>query len=325
MARLMETVTDLISAVRSQLDEANADSLSDTDDILPSLRRGQDYAVSVLSRNYPDPLLAYSSVSLTSGTAEYDIPEDSFEDRIARIEIETTTGTYQEVRRMAYSDLTPYETSATSSIPAVYAIVGRKYRMAPAPSTGVTARVWYVRNPDKLMSPQGRVTVVNAASNYLIVDAAGDDLSTTSADLESYINVIDGQTGRVKVSYQIQSISGTRITMRSTPIRSTVLGKTISGTVSTDDVDRDDYICLVEGTCVVQPLGATITNFIIQYSVNELTRRSGGDVTSEREMLDTLEKQVQRTDNGREGTLRVKNRSRAWSNPSRYIGPRTRS
>jgi hypothetical protein len=321
----METVDDLISAVRSQLDETNTDALNDTTDILPALRRGQDYAVSVLARNYPDPLMAHTSVSLTAGTAEYAIPEDAYEDRISRIEIETSTGVYQEVRRVSYQDITQYETSANSSIPLVYCIVGRKYRFAAAPSAGVTARVWYVRNPDKLMKPQGRITVISAGSNYLVVDVAGSDLDTVSTNLESYINVIDGQTGEVRTSYQIQSISDTRITMRSSPIRSSVLGRTISGTVDTDDVSRDDYICSVEGTCVVQPLGATITNFIIQYAVNELTRRAGGDTQSESQMLDSLEKQVQRTDNGRESTLRVQNRSRAWQRPLLYTGPRTRS
>lgn len=311
MPRILQTIDDLMTTVRSQLDEANPDAVSDDNELLPALNRGLDYATSTLARFYPEPLLTHTSVTLTSGTNEYDIPEDAFEDRIAKVEIEIQ-GTYREVQQISYRDISNYEINTTTLVPSYYCIVGRKYRMVPAPSGAFNARVWYMKQPDKAVTQQGRVVTLNTGSNYIMVDEVGSDLDTISSDLSSYVNIVDGQTGIVKKSLQIQSISGTRITFRSSPIRSTVLGRTISSSFSSSDIEADDYICSIQGSCVVQPLGPTIINFIVQYAVNEITRRLGGDAPTEKEMLDVLEKQVQRSDNGRPGTLKVAKRSRIW-------------
>jgi hypothetical protein len=311
MPRILQTVDDLMTTVRSQLDEANPDAVSNETELLPALNRGLDYAASTLARFYPEPLLTYVSVDLTSGTNEYDIPEDAFEDRLVKVEI-SVDGTYREVQQISYRDISNYEINTTTLVPSYYCIVGRKYRMVPAPSGAFDARVWYVRQPDKAVMQQGRVVTINTGSNYIMVDEAGSDLDTVSTDLSSYVNIVDGQTGIIKKSLQIQAISGTRITFRSSPIRSSVLGRTISSSFSATDIQADDYICSIQGSCVIQPLGPTIVNFIIQYAVNEITRRLGGDAPTEREMLDVLEKQVQRTDNGRTNTLRVAKKSRIW-------------
>jgi hypothetical protein len=323
MPRLLETVDDLIAAVRAQLDETNQDAVGDATDILPSLNRGQDYACDILARYYPEPLLTHSAVTLTAGTAEYDIPEDAFEDRLVKVEI-TVAGSQREVQRINYADISNYETSSNIAIPSYYCLVGRQYRLVPTPDGSYAARIWYLRAADKLVQSQGRIQIPNATSNYVLLDTVGDDITTTSDTLASYVNVIDAQTGLIKKSFQVLSIVGNRVTFRSTPLRSTVLGRTISSSFISTDIERDDYISLVQGTCVVQPLGANITNFCIQYAVNEINRKLGMDTIPEKQMLSDLEQQVQRSYIGREPDMRIRKVNRVWGPVHRWWNNTTR-
>lgn len=320
MSRLL-TVDNLVDTVRGQLHETNVEAVDTQMDILPALNRAQDYAVDIYSRHYPDPYLKYSTVNLIGGTQEYDISEDAFEDRLLRVEIEVPSGsgraTYREVQRISFRDATFYESSSVSNAPYYYSIVGRKIRFIPTPSGTYDARVWYVRNPENMVLQQGRVTLINQTSNYLLVDGIGSDLSTTTDQFGSYFNIVDGQTGEVKSTHQVQSLSGNRITIRTTPARDTVLNRDITGAIP-DTIEQDDYVCSVSGSCVPY-LNAPTSNFIIQYAVNEMTRKLGGDVTAESQMLKDLEEQVSRTWSGREQTLRVGKRSPVFGTQVRRL------
>lgn len=310
MSRLV-TVDSLVEAVRSQLHETNVEAVDTVIDILPALNRAQDFAVDIYSRYYPDPYLTHAVLTLSGGTQEYDIPDEAFEDRILKVEMSIGNSlgrpTYREVQRIAFTDISNYESASVSSIPYYYAVVGRKIRFVPVPSGTYNSRIWYIREPEKMVLQQGRVTVINITSNYLVVDQLGGDLQTTTDQLQSYINVIDGSTGEIRSTHQIQSLTGNRITIRTTPARSSVLGRTVTG-VLPDTIEKDDYVCVVEGSCVPF-LNSPTSNFAVQYAVNEMTRKLGGDVTPEVQMLKDLEDQVTRTWTGRETTLRVTKRS----------------
>lgn len=310
MSRLT-TVDNLVDTVRGQLHETNVEAIDTNLDILPALNRAQDFAVDIYSRHYPDPFLKYQTLDLVGATQEYDIPEDAFEDRLVKVEITigNTLGrpTYREVQRISFRDITNYESASVSNVPYYYAIVGRKIRFVPVPSGTYDARVWYIRNPEKMVLQQGRVTLINQTSNYFLVDAIGADVSTTTDQLGSYINLIDGQTGEVKSTHQVQSLSGNRVTIRTTPARDTVLNRAVTGSLP-DTIEQDDYLAAVTGSCVPF-LNAPTTNFVIQYAVNEMTRKLGGDVTAEFQMLKEFEDQIDRSWVGREQTLRVSKRS----------------
>jgi hypothetical protein len=264
------------------------------------------------------------TLSLTSADQEYDIPEDVFEDRIEKIEIMIpggTGGTYREVQRISYRDITNYETPGRAAVPYYYTVYGRKMRFVPGPTGQYTARMWYLRNPEKLIEPQGRVTIINNAGNYVILDQAGTDLTTESDQLASFVNIIDGQTGIIKGSLQIANIVSGKVTFRTTPLRTSVLNKAITGDLSSVEVEKDDYISLIEGTCVPY-FGKPVTNFLIQFTVAEITRKLGGESDKEEAVLEKFEKQISRTWAGREETLRIKKRSRIWNNQSsRWIYP----
>lgn len=321
MATILQTVQSLVDQVRAQSDEANVDSVSTTEDILPCLNRAQQFAFDILAHKYPEPILKYTTLTFIAGQNEYDIPEDVFEDRVQKLETLIPSGNggnYQPIQRISYADISDYESGSNSSSPMYYCIVGRKMRFVPAPSGIYNARMWYLRNPESLTLPQGRVTVINSGSNYVFVDAAGSSLTTQVDSLGSYVNVIDGQTGEIKGTLQIQALADNKVTFRSSPTRSTVVNRTVSGSLSSISpaIALDDYLAPVSGTCVPY-YGQSITNFLIQFAVAEITRKLGGQASTEEEILKKFEQQVERTWVGREVSLRIKKKSQNWSRPTR--------
>lgn len=324
MSRLLYTIQNVVDEIRSQLDEQNSDSVDTTRDILPTINRAQDYAFDTLTRKYPEPILKYTFLTLTSDISEYDIPDDVFEDRVQKIEMRIPSGndanggaTYREVQRVSYRDLSNYESASKTNVPYYYAIYGRKIRFVPTPTGTYGCRMWFLRDPESLVLPQGRITVLNTAANYIVVDSPGSSLTTESDQMGSYVNVINGQTGEIRGSLQIQSISTDKITFRSVPTRSTVLGRTIGGSLAAiTGLGLDDYLAPIEGTCVPY-FGRPTTNFIIQFSVAEIVRKLGGNADTEEAILQKFETQLERTWAGREQSLRIKKRSQNWGVPTR--------
>jgi len=322
MPRVLYTVQNLLDEVRSQIDETNVDSVTD-EEILAALNRGQDYAFDVYARRYPEPILLPTTLTLTSGTQEYDIPEDVFEDRVLKLEIQVPAGpssTFIEVQQVSYRDMSLYESGSNTNVPLYFCLFSRKIRFSAATTGTYNARIWSLRAPEKLVKPQGRVTLINEAQNYLIVDAVGDSLTTESDQLGSYVNFVDGQSGEIKASRQIQTIgSDSKLTFRSTPTRSTVLNREIGGSIDPDPdeepfVEQDDYLAPIDGTCV--PFyGRPTSNFLIEFAVAEIVRKLGGDAATENTVLEKFEKQIERTYAGRQQTLRIAKRSRVWGFP----------
>lgn len=308
------TVEDLVTQVRSILDERNESSVTNAD-ILQAMNRGQDYASDLLAKHYEDALLTSTTMTLSPDTATYSIPEDCFQDRLEKVDITINNYNYQAMR-LSYRDIDPYETPTKSATPAYYVVTGREFRLIPAPTGTYPARLWYLREPDELVMPQGRIVTINAASNYIYVDDVGSDLSTESDSLQSYVNIIDAQTGTRKGSLQIASIADNRITFRAVPIRSTVLNRTIEGDLSDLSseltVEPDDYVCLVRGTCIPF-LKKPLSHFLVQYGVNEMRRKLGEPSDMEQRILDNFAEQVQSQWSGRENTFRVKNKSSMWN------------
>lgn len=321
MARLLYTVDNMTDEIRSQLDEENTDSINTARDILPALNRAQDFAFDILTRKYPEPLLSPpQTLAMVSGQAEYDIPENVFEDRIEKLEVMIPSGsnrpTYQALERISYRDIGQYESSTLTNIPFYYAIYARKIRIVPAPTGTYNLNMWYLREPEKLVVPQGRITILNTSSNYVILDGIGSSLTTESDQLGSYVNFIDGQTGEIKGSAQVQILGADRVTFRASPLRSTVLGRTITGDISTLSIEQDDYLAPIDGTCVPY-YSKPLANFMIRYAVNELRDKLEDLGDLEVKLIDDLKQQVERTWAGREQQLRIKKKSRIWGRPTR--------
>lgn len=318
MARLLFTVDDMVSGVRSLIDELNQDSVDTVSDILPSLNRAQQYGFDIMARKYPEPILTHQVLTLVSGTAEYTIPEDAFEDRLLKVEMLIPTGTsatYREVARISYRDISNYESSIITNIPIYYCVVGRTIRFVSTPSGTYSARIWYLREPEKLVLQQGRITHINSGANYVIVDQAGDGLSSESDQLGSYVNLIDGQTGIVKDTLQIQNITDNKVSFRTVPQRTSVLNRTVVGALSAD-LSQDDYLATIDGTCVAIS-GQPMVNFLIEYATAEMIGKLGGDRATEETILKKFETQVERAWVGREKQMRVQKRSEKWGTNTR--------
>lgn len=325
MARKLQTVQELADSVRGRIDELNRDTIEDVRDILPALNRALEYAVDIYARQYPDPYLTSTLVPLEAGEAEYQLPEDAYEDRVVKLDLLYNNYFYTDIQRISYRNLADYETNDVSTQPYYYAMVGRTIKLVPIPSSGYSMRVWYVKNPEPLVLPQGRITVVNEANNYIVVDAVGGDISTESDELENFINIINARTGEVRGTFQVATLDDTRITIRTSTNRTEVLGHEVLTSLSDLGIKQDDYVCLASGTCVPF-LSAPTSNFLIQFAVAELSRQLGVNSVEEEQVLDKFEKQVKTTWAGREPTARINKRSaiygtamRPW--PLRQKGP----
>ncbi len=320
MSRLV-TVDDIISQVRSLLDESSGSTISDTIDIIPSLNRGQAYAFNILARKYPEPILTNSTLTLTNGTAEYDMPENIFEDRIEKIET-FNNKYYYPCKRISYRDATAYETAATSPTPAYWTTYSRKIRFIPAPTGTYQARLWYIMEPDNLVKSQGRITTISVAGGYVVVEGLGSDLTTTDNDLDNYVNIFDGQTGEYRCSLQINNITGSKITFRTSATRSTVLNRTISTAIPTT-VAADDYVCVVSGSCVPYFM-YPISNFMIEFAAIEMRGvKLSEDIQVLDKLTDKFEQQIERSWVKRETDLRISKRSRPFQGARGRVRVRT--
>lgn len=305
------TATDLINEVRDLLDESNNTLISDTD-ILQALNRAQDDAVDMLVRIYPEPLIATTTTTSTSGTAAYDFPEALFEDRILKIECTEGTSTW-ELTRINYVDSTQYLVNYTTNRPYYYYLKGKEFVVLPTPGGSLTFTVWYVKEVEALVEPQGRIITVNTSSNYVLVDDLGSDLETVADSLKNYVNIVDSQTGEIKATMQITILtdSTNKIIFKSIPDRDLVYNKTIVGDIPST-VELDDYVCLAKGNCIPF-LKKPMKNYIIISAVLDLKgSKLGEPVEVEVAKLDKLEKSIKSMWAGRENDLRIKKRSHVW-------------
>lgn len=318
-------VDDLIDQVRSKIDLDSVDGIDDDSDILPALNRGQKYAFDILSRQYPEPLLKRKEIPIIPSTELYEIPVDAFEDRLLQVEVRYNN-TFHPIDRISYRQLSlwSYQDQSSSAYPQWYVVEGRKFRLAPKPGGGVnTLRLWYIRQPEHYVKQQGRITAVDTANNYVIVDSIGADLSTDAESLKAYVNVIDPLTGLIKASLQIQSIDTTtkKIVFKASPTRTTVLAKTVVGDLSSlKDEDGasislspDDYLCSIQGTCIPQ-YKDPISNFVIEYATAEMKDKlQRENLVLAQQVLEKFEKQVKDTWAKRELSHRITRSNRVWN------------
>lgn len=322
------TVDDLVNDTRSMLDEHNTLSVSTTDDILPALNRAQRYAANILTRHYEPPMLKHIALTLVGGQAEYPIPSDCLEERLEKVEVKINS-LYFPLERVSYRDITQYESPSNIAAPYYYTVIGRNIRLLPKPTGAYPLRLWYLAEPMKLVSTQGTIQVVDTANMAVILDAVGADLATEIDNLNSFINIIDAESGVRKATLQIKNISGNQVKFKTVPSRSTVQTLTVDTSLTTLTVNTDtnnegsavainvgDYICSVQGSCI--PFFKNpFSNFLVQYAVAEIRRKLGGDTSAEVDMLKSLEIQVERSWVGREQTLRVKRSSSKFNNTGR--------
>lgn len=324
---LLQTTSDLVDEVRSLTNELNQDALKAERDILPALNRAQDHMMSILSKHYPEPYLVEYSFDIVPSRAAYTIPEDAWSDMVTKIEVVPPGSSRRyEVERAKYRDATKFRSSAKPNIPAYYIVRGREVELIPGASGSFDGIMWYLRAPEQLVLPQGRITLVSAAENRIKVDEIGDSISTENDALESWVNIVDGQTGIIKATCQIQQTIGTQDIIFKSSINPNLLtpaGTILNRTPVTDltsvvniegslNINPNDYICSIKGTCVpyfFQPA----RNFIVSHAAADCGRAIGVPSDSMYRERDMFIKEVKSAWAGREATLRIKNANPNWN------------
>jgi hypothetical protein len=322
---LLQTTDSLVEEVRSLTNELNQDALQTERDIIPALNRAQEHMMSILSRHYPEPYLSEYVFDVVPTRPNYKIPEDAWSDQVTKIEMLNNNKIRYEVERASYRDATKYRADSKPNTPYYYIVRGREIEFIPQPSGTYDGLMWYLKAPERLVLQAGRITQVSTATTFL-VDSLGDNLSTDVETLESWINIVDGQTGIIKATCQIKNTSGTQSIEIKSSIASNILtpnGKILNRTPVTDlstvldndgtaSIHPNDYVCSIKGTCVpyfFQPA----KNFIISHAAADCGRAVGVPSDSMYREREKFEKEIKDTWTGREASLRIKNKSPHWS------------
>ena len=304
----MLTADEIIEAVRNKTDEGDEFDITD-DHILASVNRGLVSGYNIIAQVYPDPLMKSADITLTT-QGEVSIPTDVFQDRVLNVELLIGDTPYA-LEAINHNSIHRYDSGSTSSNPNAWAQVGRKIKLYSPASVGTTVRVWYVEKPQKVVKSQGRITRLGA--DYFVVDTYGGGLTSDSDELNSYFNIIDFNSGAVKWSSQVKTITGNQITHKAVATRSLVLNQTISVDQSeaTEAIRQDDYICAAEGSCVPY-LPIIIENYCIQHAVVDILDRLNIDSSMARATLSHFDKQLRKQWSGRTETTKLSLTTNQW-------------
>jgi hypothetical protein len=310
----MYVVSDMIAMIRNKLQEHNSKKITDTE-ILYALNQGQDFAFDIIARRYPDSIAVIADAVLNSDYT-ITIPEDAFEQRLTRV-YRVNDGEYTTpMERVDYREADDYV--GRTDVPTSYAIIKNKVHLLPRSDiSSYTYKIAYVQDIETLVPDQGRIeeiTLAGGGNASIKVDSVGTALTNDATSIERFVNLVDGKTGLIKCSLEVQSIDTATNTITfkkddvDSPTRSEVFGKTIVGDITTD-VEKDDYICGIKGSCVPY-FKKPSYNYILQFATTEIKRSVGMDAQQEEIALRRYEEQMEKINSGRESTSRVYRRRR---------------
>jgi len=319
MAR-RQLVSDLIKDVRVDTNEESEVSLEDND-ILAMLNRGQEIATDILAKQYPDPLLKTTTYNISTDGPMFDIPKDAYSQRIQQVRVYRNGLNYYDViPRFSYREAGKVDRGGAAGHPCGWLVESHQWRFAPKLIQGYsTAEVYYIVEPPELVIEDGRITSINESSFYVYINALRYDteLSQQIDSFDSYVNIIDGQTGVIKGSLQIKSIGDTKISFRNTPVRSSVYGRDITGAADIADlgISEDDYICSIKGSCIPF-LKNPLAPLLVEYAVLRIRQRNLDPSDLEAQIYTKMEKEFGGLWSGREVKSRIARTNRNFG--SRY-------
>ncbi len=301
------TSTDLVVRVREKCDETNTSTVSDSA-ILRSLNEAQRSLIRIAARQYEQIFIDHTTLT-TDGTAYLTIPEDAFDRRLEFVEVEIASGTWRKLVMEKPSRVGTYSTTSSVATPVAYSTKQNKIILLPTPASGKSIRVWYTKRSQPLVASYGRI--IDFDTTTLTLDSLSSSVSTDVDSLAAFINIVDGTTGLLKGSYQVSSAASDVVTIKTSALdRSTVAGLTIA-TALPSDLEIDDHICAISGTCVLQLL-ADYSDYVIQYAVVDVRRGLREDTTADYAYLKDLEKELETIWSGRETGGRITASNPYW-------------
>ena len=245
------------------------------------------------------------------------MPENIWEDKIRRMEWFKPNVQPLVCEEQPLAILAKYSSDIIQNTPQVYKLFGRKIRFCAPPSGLYGLRIWHLREIDSLQQPIGRISALDLANNTVYLSDVNEDFDPTASNLTEYVNVIDGQTGKIKGSFQIRAWDEVE-TMQFKTIRdrSSVLNRTISTNFDDISVSEDDYICPIKGTCVLWFSDAVHT-FIVQYAAAEMKRKLGYAYDVDQNLVKDFEVDLRKTYAGRDQKMQIKQSNPNWMKGSR--------
>lgn len=161
------------------------------------------------------------------------------------------------------------------------------------------------------------ITETKEVLDYLLIsDFNSEEIKKEdSYKKESYFNIVDSQTGLIKVSLQASpiseddSVTGQYKLYPMEPYKQRVLNRPITSpsVLELDDLgfEEDDQICSTYGSSVLE-IDTILENFVIQYAVTEIRRSLGNqDMVSEVQLLAQFEKDIRRAHLNRDSSRRI--------------------
>lgn len=314
---MLATTRNLVDQVKFQISESN-DTRVSPNQILAALNRGYVDAQDILSKLYPEPLISFYEVNADeNGTIT--LREDIFSDFVILVEYylqDSANGYRTKITQSDNLNDIGIHNNITGGYPYVYSIIGRDLQFAPAKSASkYRMRIWYVNAPKPLVLDQGQIETIDRDNNYIVVDDLRNsdvELSlSASSSYGKFVNFVDASTGVYKGTMQIDSISGNKITFKSTPTRTSVLNQTVLSEIP-EDLSLDDFISSVKGVGVVY-FRDTIANYIVQYAINEIQRSLGvSNLSFEEGVLRDLRKRVEQAWERRPASRFKRSFGRVW-------------
>jgi hypothetical protein len=137
--------------------------------------------------------------------------------------------------------------------------------------------------------------------------------------LKAFVNIVDGTTGLVKATVQINSLTTSTKTLAiktSGLARSVVFGRTVSSALPTT-ISLDDYVCLAYGTCI-PTLVRDYDDYLLASATLEIKRRMGEDTQAEYGHFRELEADIEKMWSGRPQSARVARRNGHWGHGNSY-------
>lgn len=303
-------VDQLIQECRDGTDEDETSDLSDAK-ILRALNRAQQKLVRLAARKYP-PLFKREYTESGVSTRAVGIPETAYAFIVNDVSVrQSGSQSWFPCNRAQSSQVLDMDDTSTSALPGYWDQEGAQIKLYPLPSN-TDVRIRYQLRPQDLVVKQARITAISGQTLFL--DAIGSELTTSIANLKAFVNIIDGTTGAVKGTVQVNSVPSsiaTALTIKTSSLdRTTVFGQTVSTSLPTD-IEVDDYLCIANGTCI-PTLTADYADYLVLSAIVELRRAAGEDIAAERGQLDSLEDDLKAMWAGRAAGLRVARKSPYW-------------
>lgn len=305
--------SELIEAVRERIDEANTTDISDPK-ILKALNRALQRLARLSVKHFPEMLKRTYEGSVSGN--ELTIPNLSQAATVTQVDV-LYSNYYRPVQYTSTTNVLGVDTtvSTTYPYPLYYTQQGNKLNFYPPITGSLTARLRFQLKPYDLVEEAGRITSWDANTATLYVEGLTNTITTTVSDRTAFFNIIDQFTGDVKATLQANAVStddGTIVFKTTGLSRSSVYGLTLATELPTG-LAADDLVCLAKGSCM--PIYfREYTDFLIQYSVNDLKGTFGTLDDRDVYALRDLEEDVRTIWSQRPYGARVKANNPAWNN-----------